>query len=230
MRGQYDICLTTYEKATMLALVAPHLLDGVGTVVIDEAQTLADASRGANLEFLLTLLRVRRRTGAEPQLIALSAVIGESGGLERWLGGRLLRHDQRPVPLDEGVLCGDGALRWLPTDGDAEQREPFIAPRYGRGTSQDWIIPLVERLVAEDDQAISSFATPRAPPSAARAISPTRSGSRPARPRSTSCPLAIHRSHRPHCGVCSAGESASTTPTSTAPSGSPSRALSVPGS
>lgn len=154
MRGQYDICLTTYEKATMLALVAPHLLDGVGTVVIDEAQTLTDASRGANLEFLLTLLRVRRRTGAEPQLIALSAVIGESGGLERWLGGRLLRHEQRPVPLDEGVLCGDGAFRWLPTDGDAERREPFIDPRYGRGTTQDWIIPLVERLVAQDEQVI----------------------------------------------------------------------------
>jgi helicase len=154
MRGQYDVCLTTYEKATMLALVAPHLLDGIGTVVIDEAQTLTDASRGANLEFLLTLLRVRRRTGAEPQLIALSAVIGESGGLERWLGGRLLRHEQRPVPLDEGVLCGDGGFRWLPTDGDAEQREPFIAPRYGRGTSQDWIIPLVERLVTEDEQVI----------------------------------------------------------------------------
>jgi helicase len=154
MRGQYDICLTTYEKATALALVAPHLLDGVGTVVVDEAQTLADATRGANLEFLLTLLRVRRRTGVEPQLIALSAVIGDSGGLERWLGGRLLRHEQRPVPLDEGILAADGSFRWMPTDGDAERRQPFVAPRYGRGSSQDWIIPLVERLVGDGEQVI----------------------------------------------------------------------------
>ena len=64
MRGQYDICLITYEKATALALVSPHLLDGVGTIVVDEAQMIVDANRGANLEFLLTLLRVRRRTGS----------------------------------------------------------------------------------------------------------------------------------------------------------------------
>src|SRR5258707_798808 len=92
MRGQYDICLMTYEKATALFLAAPHLLDGVGTVVVDEAQMLADVSRGTNLEFLLTLLRVRRGEGIEPQVISLSAVIGETGGLERWIRGRLLRH------------------------------------------------------------------------------------------------------------------------------------------
>jgi helicase len=154
MRGQYDICLTTYEKATGLSLVAPHLLDGVGTIVVDEAQTLADDTRGANLEFSLTLLRVRRRTGVEPQVIALSAVIGDSGGLERWIGGRVLRHEQRPVPLDEGTLTIDGSFRWLPTDGDREQREPFIAPRYLRGSSQDWIIPLVQRLVDAGEQVI----------------------------------------------------------------------------
>lgn len=154
MRGQYDICLTTYEKATALALVAPHLLDGVGTIVVDEAQTLADANRGANLEFLLTLLRVRRRTGIEPHVIALSAVIGDTGGLERWLGGRLLRHEERPVPLDEGILCADGAFRWLPTDDDAERREAFITRQYGSGSSRDWIIPLVHRLVTEGEQVI----------------------------------------------------------------------------
>jgi hypothetical protein len=58
MAGRYDICLTTYEKATALAIVAPHLLDGVGTVVLDDAQALADRHRGAGLEFLMTMLRV----------------------------------------------------------------------------------------------------------------------------------------------------------------------------
>ena len=46
---------------------------------------------GANLEFLLTLIRMQRRQGIEPQTIALSAVIGDTNGLEEWLGGRLLR-------------------------------------------------------------------------------------------------------------------------------------------
>jgi helicase len=154
MRGQYDICLTTYEKATALVLAAPHLLDGVGTIVVDEAQTLADANRGANLEFLLTLLRVRRSAGIEPQVIALSAVIGDTGGLERWLGGRLLRHNERPVPLDEGLITADGSFRWRTTDGGAEHREPYINRLYGRGTSQDLIIPLLAKLVADGEQAI----------------------------------------------------------------------------
>ncbi|HUA74576.1 MAG TPA: DEAD/DEAH box helicase [Solirubrobacteraceae bacterium] len=154
MRGQYDVCLMTYEKATALFLAAPHLLDGVGTVVVDEAQMLADENRGTNLEFLLTLLRVRRNAGIEPQVIALSAVIGDTGGLERWISGRLLRHEQRPVPLDEGVIRADGSFRWRATDGDEEYTEPFITPQYGRGSGQDWIIPLVARLVAEGEQVI----------------------------------------------------------------------------
>ena len=60
--------------------------------------------RGDNLEFIMTLLRMRAREGLEPQVIALSAVIGDTNGLERWLGGRLLRRNERPVPLDEGIV------------------------------------------------------------------------------------------------------------------------------
>src|SRR5207302_1210373 len=52
MRGQYDICLLTYEKFTALALGNPHLLDQIGAIVIDEVQMIADTSRGVNLEFL----------------------------------------------------------------------------------------------------------------------------------------------------------------------------------
>ena len=49
-----------------------------GLLVIDEVQMIVDPSRGANLEFLLTLIRARRWLGSEPQIIALSAVIGVS--------------------------------------------------------------------------------------------------------------------------------------------------------
>ena len=116
LRGHYDIALLTYEKFAAIALTHPHVVEQVGTIVIDELQMIADQSRGANLEFLLTLLRMRRRDGSEPQVIALSAVIGDTNGLERWLGGRLLRRVERPVPLDEGALCCDGRFRYL--DGD----------------------------------------------------------------------------------------------------------------
>jgi len=108
LRGQYEICLLTYEKCAALALAYPQLLEQVGTIVIDEVQMLTDPGRGAGLEFLMTLIRVRRRHGADPQVVALSAVIGETNGLEQWLNGRLLRRNERPVPLDEGVLGAGG--------------------------------------------------------------------------------------------------------------------------
>jgi helicase len=56
MTGQYDIALLTYEKFLSLSLGLPHLLRGIAVVVVDEVQTLSDRTRGANLEFLLTVL------------------------------------------------------------------------------------------------------------------------------------------------------------------------------
>lgn len=154
MRGQYDLCLLTYEKFAALVLGSPHLLDHLGTIVVDEVQMIADASRGVNLEFLLTLLCARRRQGIEPQLVALSAVIGDTNGLEGWLGGRLLRRTERPVPLDEGLLLADGSFRFVDPDGREQARPALIWPEHRKGSSQDWIIPLVRRLVSEGGQVI----------------------------------------------------------------------------
>jgi helicase len=146
MRGRYDLCLMTYEKFANMLLANDYLLDQVGTIIIDEVQMIADESRGANLEFLLTLLRVRSRTGDEPQLIALSAVVGDTGGLERWLGARLLRREERPVPLNEGVLRGDGSFRYMDPEGE-EHVEPCVWPEFRKGSSQDWLIPLARKLI-----------------------------------------------------------------------------------
>ena len=155
MRGQYDVCLMTYEKCAALALAQPHILHDVGTVVIDEIQMIVDATRGANLEFLLTLIRARRRRGSDPQLVALSAVVGDSNGLERWLNARLLRRVERPVPLDEGVIRRDGSFRYLSADNGSEKIEPCIRPTStGKGSSQDWVIPLVKKLVDEGKKVI----------------------------------------------------------------------------
>ena len=155
LRAHYDIALLTYEKFAAIALTHPHVLEQVGTIVIDEVQMIADQSRGANLEFLLTLLRMRRRDGSEPQVIALSAVIGDTNGLERWLGGRLLRRVERPVPLDEGALCCDGRFRYLDGDTGQERSEQrHIRPHYAEGKHRDWVIPLVQKLVQEGKQVI----------------------------------------------------------------------------
>jgi replicative superfamily II helicase len=155
MRGQYDICLMTYEKCAAMLLANPYLLEQVGTIVVDEVQMIADASRGINLEFLLTMLRLRRRTGVEPLMIALSAVIGDTKGFERWLGARLLRKTERPVPLDEGVVRADGRFRYVDgVSADEKTLSAYIAPEWRKGSSQDLVIPLVKKLIAEGKSVI----------------------------------------------------------------------------
>jgi helicase len=155
LRGKYDIALLTYEKFAGIALAFPHVLEQAGVVVVDEAQMIADKGRGANLEFLLTLVRMRRGVGIEPQIIALSAVIGDTNGFEDWLGARLLRRSERPVPLDEGLLLADGSFRHLqPGTGEEVTSGPLIQRIWQKDSSQDWVIPLVAKLVAEGQQVI----------------------------------------------------------------------------
>lgn len=154
MSGRYDICLMTYEKFSAMILANPYLLRQVGTIVVDEVQMLVDPGRGANLEFVLTLVKSRRAEGISPQIICLSAVIGDTGGLERWLDGRQLRHEERPVPLVEGVIDDSGQYRYLDEDG-LPKTEKAITPLWsGRNSSQDLVIPLVAKLVGERKQVI----------------------------------------------------------------------------
>ncbi len=155
MRGQYDICLMTYEKFSAIITGNPRLLQKINLVVIDEVQMLTDANRGVNLEFLLTLIKMRSHQGIHPQMIALSAVIGNTHGFESWLDGQLLRRTERPVPLDEGIIRADGSFRFIASDSGEEKIIPrFITPVYRKGTSQDLIIPLVAKLVMENKKVI----------------------------------------------------------------------------
>jgi len=154
MRGQYDLCLMTYEKFAALAVGSPHILQQVGAVVVDELQMIADPGRGANLEFLMTLLRIRRRQGIDPQVIALSGVIGETNGLERWLDARLLRSTTRPIPLNEGIVRGDGSYRFLAPDGTPAEEHGLIQPEAARSPHRGLVVPLVRRLVGLGQQVI----------------------------------------------------------------------------
>jgi replicative superfamily II helicase len=151
MRGQFDIAVLTYEMFSRLALANPHLLRMVTTIVVDEVQNLVDPGRGQELEFLLTLIKSRRAEGIEPQLIALSAVLGNLGGLDSWLDAHLLERTERPVPLDEGVLDLNGTYRYVAADG-TEHSEQLIPRPWGDARAQTLLIPLVKKLVDEGQQ------------------------------------------------------------------------------
>jgi helicase len=134
--GQYDVALLTYEKLLSIVTGAPWILRGVSLVVVDEAQNISDPNRGRDLEFLLALLRSGHARGGAPQIVALSAVIGDSRGLERWLGAGLLKTEERPVPLRESMVDAAGRATHLHPDGTTGN-DPFVVPARnvgGRGS------------------------------------------------------------------------------------------------
>ncbi|MHB1683532.1 MAG: DEAD/DEAH box helicase [Bacilli bacterium] len=155
VQGKYDLAALTYEMFLNLIVSVPSILNQIGLVVLDEAQFIADPSRGINVELLLTYLLSARERGINPQIIALSAVIGNVNSFDAWLDCKSLVTNQRPVKLIEGVLDRNGTFQYLNPDGTIEKKQllPHGAVRIRRDkpSSQDLIIPLVQTLIQHNE-------------------------------------------------------------------------------
>jgi superfamily II DNA/RNA helicase len=92
----YDILVTTFERADSLLRHKAQWLEDIGTVVVDEIQSIGESSRGARLESVIMRLKHLLK---EFQVIALSATIGFPDQLAEWLGCKLVQSSDRPVPL-----------------------------------------------------------------------------------------------------------------------------------
>lgn len=158
IRGKYDLALLTYEMFLNLTVSSPETLNHLGLVVVDEAQFITDPLRGISVELLLTNLLTARERGIEPQLIALSAVIGGVNDFDAWLGCDKLVKTERPVPLIEGVFDRSGIFQYVSESGDvvSEQMIPArsIVQRREKQSAQDMIVPLVRHLVEQGENVI----------------------------------------------------------------------------
>jgi replicative superfamily II helicase len=99
--SEFDLIVTTYERADSLLRHNAELLSEVGAVVIDEIQNLSDERRGPRLESVIIRLK---RNIPDLQIIALSATIADPGQLASWLGCKLIESYDRPVPLRHSVV------------------------------------------------------------------------------------------------------------------------------
>ena len=97
--AKYDLLVLTSEKLDSLLRHKVSWLAEVKTVVIDEIHLLNDPTREPTLEIILTLLK----TLIKPQLIGLSATIGNPKELAEWLESELVVDDWRPVELKKGI-------------------------------------------------------------------------------------------------------------------------------
>jgi len=100
--------------------------------------------------------RIARERGVAPQIIALSAVIGDVNDFDKWLGSAKLITTKRPVPLLEGVLDRSGTFQLMDPTG-AVQNVQLLPPgavrvRKEKPSTQDILIPLVRELVNRGDR------------------------------------------------------------------------------
>lgn len=152
-----DILVATSEKADSLLRRGSPWLDRLGCVVADEVHLLRDPDRGPTLEVCLTRLR---RLRPELQVVALSATVGNSEELARWLNARHIASEFRPIPLrcgvyyDSRITFTDLTTRAIPPPG-----EPL--PR------------LVRTVLSEGGQALVFVNTRRSSEQTAQALAPT---------------------------------------------------------
>ena len=123
-RKEFDVAVVVFEKLNALLVSNPNLLQGIGLIVIDELQMIGDETRGAGLELLLTKILL---SPYKPQLLGLSAVLGDGEDLARWLRADLLVETSRPVELRKGVLSR-GVFSYLEHNSGAEGEEKWPLP------------------------------------------------------------------------------------------------------
>ncbi len=97
--AKYQLLILTTEKLDSLLRHRAGWLENVNTIVIDEIHLLNDPGRGPTLEIIITLLR----SLLKPQLIGLSATIGNPKELADWLQAALVQDSWRPVELKKGI-------------------------------------------------------------------------------------------------------------------------------
>lgn len=121
-KGDFDLGILIYEKFNQLMLKNLDLLKNIDLLIIDELQMIGDSSRGQVLE--LALLKILN-SGYKPQIIGLSAVLGEVEGLASWLKCKLLLEHKRPVELLQGILY-KGKFVYRKHNSQEEGEEEFI--------------------------------------------------------------------------------------------------------
>ncbi len=98
---RYDVLILTSEKLDSLLRHKVAWLSQVKTVIVDEIHLLNDPRRGPTVEIILTLLK----SIITPQVIGLSATIGNPQELADWLKATLVQDTWRPVELKQGISC-----------------------------------------------------------------------------------------------------------------------------
>ncbi len=135
-----DILVCTSEKLDSIIRNKPGSMSRVSIIVTDEFHLLNDSTRGPTLEINLTKLRYLRPNA---QIIALSATVGNSNQLSKWLDAELITSDWRPVALEYSTFH-DLHLEPRVVQSSALSSEPELlnSPRdlQGAKSQPTWVV------------------------------------------------------------------------------------------
>lgn len=145
--GNFSLAVLTYEKLTGLLVNRPQLVTDASVLVVDELQMLSDRGRGPGLELMLTQVMLAKR---RPRLVGLSASLDELNSLDQWLDAQIVHENERPVPLDEGVVAPTSGRAFLRAGGELTQQQIFA----GAPEKDDAIAGLCAALVADGKQVL----------------------------------------------------------------------------
>ncbi|MEE9594695.1 MAG: ATP-dependent DNA helicase [Candidatus Hydrothermarchaeales archaeon] len=115
----YDIIVSTSEKADSLLRHRSPWLEDVNVLVADEIHLINDGGRGPTLEVTIAKLR---HLNPNILVLGLSATIQNADEIASWLSAKLVKSDWRPVRLREGV-CYDDEVFY--NDSTSERVEHF---------------------------------------------------------------------------------------------------------
>jgi len=105
--ANYNVIITTNEKADSLLRHKAEWLSDISLIIIDEIHLIGSNKRGPTLEMLIANLKGFLERKA--QIIALSATIKNIKEISEWLNAKPLVSSWRPVKLTEGVYY-DGEI------------------------------------------------------------------------------------------------------------------------
>lgn len=132
-----DLSVMVFESFDALTRFSWNVLREVDTLIIDEFHMIGEYSRGPTLESAITRAKI---INPSLRIIALSATLKNIDEIERWLDGKTVEHNYRPVPLNKEVL-------------DAEM--------FNTKNKNDVIVKIVEKAIEDNSQALSFVSTRR---------------------------------------------------------------------
>ena len=141
-----DILVCTSEKLDSLLRNRSNIISNIGIIVSDEFHLLHDHSRGPTLEVLISRIRHKK---PDTQIIALSATVGNSEELAKWLGAELIQSEWRPVSLHSGTLT-ELQVKVHRIDGKGDEKWP--EPRIINGEKKKVLHAALDDTISDNGQ------------------------------------------------------------------------------